>query len=852
MQIPTDNDLSTFRSPSSISNSNTQQKLLMFVNQINDIRIKLQEGKTSIGGIKITWNCGIVRNYNGTFLSAGEILGYVGSNGPYPGQKLSNLIVKVNRYLKQNQLARMKQDANLFYPGVSLQQLSARSVTYSLSTESSVSYSETFTITLTSSNVPNGTTVGYVISGVTTSEINNASLSGVFVVNSNSSSLTLTNMNDGSLESNFTITLSEYDTNGSSTSSEETSTILNQNKTYVLTSTTDEVNEGSSFTVNLTTTNVADSTTVGYTVTGVTSSDINNDPLLGTFIITSNEASKIFTITADLTTEGSETFTITLDGTDSTGYPTESLSKSITINDISRGDPVEYLLSASTDTIREGDSVTFTINALVNNGTTVGYSIEGVSSDDIGEALTGIVEINSRTYSKIVTLAIDYRTEGTETLSFTLDPTDSANNSTGSASDLVTILDTSVNTYSLSIPLDVASYGETFDVILSSTVLDDSTVEYTIAGVVSSDINNSLLTGEFDITSDNVTKQFTVTTSDSKEFTLTLDEKDSSNRETYSISTSININSLYNFNSHTFTNTGATGKDGPTINQMRSAYTSEWTVTSDFLNMDEDAQGIQIWTVPITGMYRITAAGAAGGTHRYLPTYPGGTGAVITGDFNLTQSDKIRILVGQMGGDSQNIDNAAPGGGGGTYVFNTTTDATPLIVAGGGGGGSRNDYALINANANSENGNAAQNKSNGGEDGNGGRTNAGGNSYWAGGGAGWLTDGTAGDNPTDYDYDYDNNYGSAQGGRVPRNGGIGGERYNDGNDEGGDGGFGGGGGGGSDNMGTGGGGGYSGGGGGNSTPDNGAGGGGGSYNGGTNTSSDTANSSNGYVTIVKL
>lgn len=38
----TDIDLSTFRSPSSLSNRNTQMQLLKFVDQINNIRRKLQ------------------------------------------------------------------------------------------------------------------------------------------------------------------------------------------------------------------------------------------------------------------------------------------------------------------------------------------------------------------------------------------------------------------------------------------------------------------------------------------------------------------------------------------------------------------------------------------------------------------------------------------------------------------------------------------------------------------------------------------------------------------------------------------------------------------------------------------
>ena len=125
--------------------------------------------------------------------------------------------------------------------------------------------------------------------------------------------------------------------------------------------------------------------------------------------------------------------------------------------------------------------------------------------------------------------------------------------------------------------------------------------------------------------------------------------------------------------------------------------------------------------------------------------------------------------------------------------------------------------------------------------GSGGRKNFGGQSWHAGGGAGWLSDGTAGRNETNYNFLRQDQYpqsAAGDGGRTPLNGGEGGARWDDSEapmaamykgDEGGDGGFGGGGGGGSDNMGAGGGGGYSGGGGARGWTNNYAGGGGGSY-----------------------
>ncbi|MFS1511544.1 hypothetical protein VQL36_03770 [Chengkuizengella sp. SCS-71B] len=82
---------------------------------------------------------------------------------------------------------------------------------------------------------------------------------------------------------------------------------------------------------------------------------------------------------------------------------------------------------------------------------------------------------------------------------------------------------------------------------------------------------------------------------------------------------------------------------------------------------------IQTWVVPETGTYTIETWGAEGG--RY-----GGRGAYVSGNFELNQGDRLRILVGQAGGYS----SSAPSGGGGTFVV--TNSNAPLIVAGGGGG----------------------------------------------------------------------------------------------------------------------------------------------------------------------
>lgn len=96
--------------------------------------------------------------------------------------------------------------------------------------------------------------------------------------------------------------------------------------TYQLSSSSLTVIEGSSVTITLSTTGIADGTLVPYTISGVTSEDINNTSLTGSFIVLDNTSSVTIPITLDLQSEA-ETFTLTLLGI------TPAISISVIIED---------------------------------------------------------------------------------------------------------------------------------------------------------------------------------------------------------------------------------------------------------------------------------------------------------------------------------------------------------------------------------------------------------------------------------------------------------------------------------------------------------------------------------------
>jgi Secretion system C-terminal sorting domain/Ig-like domain CHU_C associated len=264
---------------------------------------------------------------------------------------------------------------------------------------------------------------------------------------------------------------------------------------------------------------------------------------------------------------------------------------------------------------------------------------------------------------------------------------------------------------------------------------------------------------------------------------------------------------------YSFTNCAATGSTGPTQANIDAAYST--SILNG--NVSITTQGIQEWIVPYTGIYTIEAVGAQG----YGPY--GGRGALMSGEFNLTVGDTLKILVGQEAGDPLLGVNQY-GGGGGSFV--TYNNNTPLIIAGGGGGNWATAYTTTTDAPTTNNGNSGMN---GPTNGTGGTAGSGGaDASSANGGAGITGDG-----------------GGTAGGTAFINGGEGGADR-------GQGGFGGGGGTSSyDNRRSGGGGGYSGGGGAGSTttgfPE---GGGGGSYNTGTNQNNTAGiNTGHGYVTI---
>ena len=154
---------------------------------------------------------------------------------------------------------------------------------------------------------------------------------------------------------------------------------------------------------------------------------------------------------------------------------------------------------------------------------------------------------------------------------------------------------------------------------------------------------------------------------------------------------------LYSFTSHTFTHCGGDSRYGPQLSDAIATYgnVSPWNDTNLF---NIATRGFQLWTVPQTGTYRITARGARGGqesssagSYNNTP----GSGGAVRADIALTINTKIVFIIGQT--PPQSTGNYRSGSGGGaTWVFNPGAGYTNVsdvyMIAGGGGGAGPRHY----------------------------------------------------------------------------------------------------------------------------------------------------------------
>ena len=168
-------------------------------------------------------------------------------------------------------------------------------------------------------------------------------------------------------------------------------------KVTTLSSSATTVNEGCPVVFTVESTNVNTGDTIPYTITGVSSDDLDGASLTGNFTFGTEQcsntltATQSFNISADGNTEG-ETMTMTLDGL--------GIVKSVTIDDT--GTPCGTMSLSGTD-VTEGNTITWTWTATgmkILDGTVLNYAITGSAvTDGTITATSGTFTVNNETGS---------------------------------------------------------------------------------------------------------------------------------------------------------------------------------------------------------------------------------------------------------------------------------------------------------------------------------------------------------------------------------------------------------------------------------------------------------------------
>lgn len=254
---------------------------------------------------------------------------------------------------------------------------------------------------------------------------------------------------------------------------------------YTLTADKLSINEGDSVTITLVTANaLSGMTQIPYTITGITSNDIGGGSLTGNFSVGQSQVT--FTTVRDMTAEGPRFLTLSLVGV----YPATSIT--VKINDTSK--PASFILSANVSSANEGDVVRFTLTANnISNGSTVAYQIQGISSNDIVQPLTGNITLTSNIGYQDIEIVRDALVEGPETMTMSIVGT------VPLVSNVVAITDMSLApTYQLSSNVMLVAEGSTVKFYVQTTnVASGTVIPYTITGftgytISSGDIADSL------------------------------------------------------------------------------------------------------------------------------------------------------------------------------------------------------------------------------------------------------------------------------------------------------------------------------------------------------------------------
>ena len=310
------------------------------------------------------------------------------------------------------------------------------------------------------------------------------------------------------------------------------------NATFSLSASSTSINEGESVTFTLTTTNVPNNTSVGYSLSGISGGDVVGGSTTGVFIVGSNGKATVTIQTAlDSIDETTELMRMDLNNgkafasvliVDTTpqppGPPTPPPGPPGPPTPPEPPTPpgpptppppspdpdpdtgVRYKLVSDKPTVLKGESVLISLSTTnLNDGERVAYTISGVDAEDLapGSSLTGIFVVNSNK-SQVLIRTVRTDSEEDKVIRLGLD-----NGRSSIQVPLITKREPVVPgaTYRLFTNKPRVSEGESFIVTLSTQNVDDGQrVGYTISGVTPDDLaSGTKFQGEFIVQSNTST-----------------------------------------------------------------------------------------------------------------------------------------------------------------------------------------------------------------------------------------------------------------------------------------------------------------------------------------------------------
>jgi hypothetical protein len=362
--------------------------------------------------------------------------------------------------------------------------------TYNLSSSAnSVNEGGSFTITLTTANLPNGTTVGYNVTGIQQADLTSGTTTGNFTISNNTASVGFTVAADSLTEGTETFRLQIT----SGTFIDIYVTIVDTSLSpisYAISPQTGTINETNNKAIIFTVTTVSVADTTLYWAINGGSADPATDFVAynGSFALTGGTGTFIVTAATDAFTEGSETFSVGV-RTGSVSGTEQATTGTINITDTSLSPASTYTITPAANNVNEGSTLSISVGGTNIIAGTYYWSINNISTDAADfSATSGSFSISSNSGSFSISPSADNTTEGAQTFTVTV-----LSGST-SGTPLIT---------SSSITINDTSLWPVAGTVLNSYCLNSGVSPYTFRQVIAngtggstnSDTNNSTSCG---------------------------------------------------------------------------------------------------------------------------------------------------------------------------------------------------------------------------------------------------------------------------------------------------------------------------------------------------------------------